>query len=513
VGAAKSLYSNPEDQLPWQRLLVAEYGLAESVIYEGNFTARNIREQVFFQWEAQRLQLEIDLYKLEVAAKKATPEVETKKVAIGQPPRPAGAPDGPMHVVGHANEPVGRKVQKLKDGRLTAYPEFVYDVVPGEKPGAATIELPAGSAAAIEDLVNNIGNIPEKDIIRNLMLEQVRSLLSAIKLDDELIKAGTYNFPVLNQHIINFENLVRVAKAMHPKPEDQLPWQRSLLAEYAKIERVAYGYFAANQINKSVFLRCEAHRLQLEIELYELEVIGQPPRPAGASDGPMHVAGQANEPVVRKIQKVKEGRLTAYPEFAFGAGRGTRPNTAAIEKLATNIGTIPETEIQRHLMLEQVRKYLELVKKDHEVLEHGSYDIPYLNQYIINLENLVRVAKSLNPTPEDQLPWQRLLVAEYGLAENVIYERVFVGQVTRKSVFFQWEAQRLQLEIELHDLEVVAKKASPVVGTKNQGPAAMAHPQANCPGCLCPATELSTTRRPAFGIKLRFRHPRNETGG
>jgi RNA polymerase sigma factor (sigma-70 family) len=192
--------------------------------------------------------------------------------------------------------------------------------------------------------------------------------------------------------------------------------------------------------------------------------MGQSPAKTDSKQQPAATNGQPNEPVDRKVQKLKGGRITAYPELIDDSGNDYKmPDAKIIGKLVEDPGNIPATDL-RQLYVERLRRLKETIRLDTEVVRIGTWDVPFLNQYLRNVENLASAAKAALPQPADHIPWLRLCVAEVGRFQFVVFQRVYVANNLRDQQYYQTDAFRLRLESELHEAEVAAKKVAPPAG-------------------------------------------------
>ncbi len=169
------------------------------------------------------------------------------------------------------------------------------------------------------------------------------------------------------------------------------------------------------------------------------------------------VVGQQTELPIRKVQKLKNGRITAYPDLVLDISTPyIAPDPGPFPKFPDNV---PETDM-RQLDFERIRHLHRAVILDYEVLKVGSWDVPFLNQFIANLEELSDAAKKAFPNPADHLPYLRYCVVMSGVLDSSLHERV-MAQNMRQQQSLQVTAARFRFESALYDAEIAAKKAAP----------------------------------------------------
>ncbi|HEY2784593.1 MAG TPA: sigma-70 family RNA polymerase sigma factor [Fimbriiglobus sp.] len=136
--------------------------------------------------------------------------------------------------------------------------------------------------------------------------------------------------------------------------------------------------------------------------------MGQPPAPKAERKTQIPVvAGQGSVVSARKVQKLKDGRLTAYPELVFEFSKEYKtPEPGSFgTKPAEHDGT-PESDILQ-LRLERVRQLNNVFRLDYEVMQVGNWDVPFLNQYLENLDTLQLATKEAYPSASDRIYWLR----------------------------------------------------------------------------------------------------------
>jgi hypothetical protein len=189
--------------------------------------------------------------------------------------------------------------------------------------------------------------------------------------------------------------------------------------------------------------------------------MGQSPAKTDSKQQPGTTSGQPKELAVRKVQKLKDGRITAYPDLVLDYSEQFKaPDPGPLTPIPNNI---PESDF-RQIHFERLRQLLRVIELDNEVLKIGTWDVPFLNQYIINLESLEDAAKKAFPNPAEHISYLRYCVALSGLLDNVTRQRVYVAGNLREQQSKQSVAARLQFEAALYEAEVAAKKAAPPAG-------------------------------------------------
>jgi hypothetical protein len=192
--------------------------------------------------------------------------------------------------------------------------------------------------------------------------------------------------------------------------------------------------------------------------------IGQPPAPGTASQTPPSVTGQMNEPVVRKVQKLKGGLLTMYPELVGDlTGNFKMPDEKVIGKIAVDLDSVPETDIRR-THLENIKQLREVIRLDDEVQRHGTPDSAFMNRSMACIDSIQAAVTKAFERADDRLPLLRFCVAFAAQNENSVYQRVFIAQNLQKQQFYLVDSTRLRLEAALYEAEVAAKKAAPPTG-------------------------------------------------
>ncbi len=101
--------------------------------------------------------------------------------------------------------------------------------------------------------------------------------------------------------------------------------------------------------------------------------------------------GQPKDAPVRKVQKLKDGKLTAYPELVLEYSSGKTVSPEVIGKLVSEDPTLAKGDIRR-LRIEYLVQLDRAVGLDLEVVKVGFWDECFLNQFLANLESLAEAA-------------------------------------------------------------------------------------------------------------------------
>jgi hypothetical protein len=328
-----------------------------------------------------------------------------------------------------------RKVQKLKDGRITAYPELVFELSPYREP----------AADVIGKLVTDDPNVPSDDI-RQLRLVAVQALARLVELDVEVLKVGSWDVGFVTRFQTDLEKLSSAAAITFPDAKVHLPWLRYGVATAYRIESAVEQQLNRKDttLRKQHLDEATATRLRLELALRDAEVAtANPPRVGAKTPG--------SDSAVRKVHKRP---ITAYPEIVRTPYAWTADDK--IGKLVTTDTGLAEGDIRR-LAVEQVNRLYAVLQDDREKTKQF-LDPVFLNRFLADVERLSAAAVRAFPDPDRHLPWIRYTVGLCFWCENGVLESFSTTGSLRSLYYLQVFATRVTLEQVLFDAETAAKK-------------------------------------------------------
>jgi hypothetical protein len=334
-----------------------------------------------------------------------------------------------------------RKVQKLKDGRITAYPELVSELYPYKEP----------AKEAVGKLVKDDPTVPADDI-RRLRIEAFTQLQRVVELDLEVVTIGSWDEGFIIRLQADVEKLSAAAASAFPKSDTHLPWMRYCVAAGSRIESGVDLHMKADKssMSKQHLLEATATRLRLESALWDAEV--------AASNPPKEAKPPGGERPVRKVQKPPAMALTAYPEFAWSSDKPyVWPTEEKIGKLVRADTSLPEGDIRRG-NIEQLNLVYSSLETDRKKIDRYVYDNIITYRYLSNVERVSSAAVRAFPDSDRHLPWIRYGLASACFLEAKVWESILSSQSIRRQIYHRARATCLFMELALFDAEMAAQR-------------------------------------------------------
>jgi hypothetical protein len=161
----------------------------------------------------------------------------------------------------------------------------------------------------------------------------------------------------------------------------------------------------------------------------------------------------------RKIRRLKDDRLTAFPELVYEFSEMGTPASDAIGFLVTEDASVPEGDTRR-LRLERIRRLykalqLDLIRIKQDVV---AWDGSFVNEFYNNIDKLSKEVLLAFPNSKECIPWLRWCVVQSAFFQKYIHNRVFKSKNMDENYYHESDAARLMHEINLIDAENAKKK-------------------------------------------------------
>ena len=166
-----------------------------------------------------------------------------------------------------------------------------------------------------------------------------------------------------------------------------------------------------------------------------------------------------DQPVIKKraATKLVDGRIVLFPEIEKQSKDGEKVLGPLLNEISKQKTVSLEDGIQR-IKLEKFKDAIITLQLNQFVLDSGNWDVQFMNQLLLNLDQLKIAGRQLQISKRDyvKILKTRLLMTFY--LEYIVKQRVEIAGSLRKQQYHEVLVQRYQCELDLAEAEDAVEK-------------------------------------------------------